>query len=592
MQPAPDRRWTWLLLAVTATAMAWAAFDLRRGMSAEPEFDALHVYLPLARKLLAAGLAFFATEDSIAVAPLSYIYMALFGAEARPIKLAAIASYALLIAIAARIGMLLHSPLAGMTAAGLLAVSPLLKPFAATALTEPPFLFFTGVWIWSLLEDRHRPRAAWLVLAGVALSLSILIRQTFLFFIPLALAVSAYGWMRQRRRGQSGWARRVFIAHALAAILPALVIAHNALVHKVPAVTLGSGTALYLGNHVVTGGQDPAFSGLLIDEGAVTEGKGHLNIAGDRILRETALVALRDQPLATLAALHLRKLGAFVFVSPAETTAAPQRLRAWRIALLVLAVYGLWHLAWGPRLLLAGIIGYQIALHMPVLYTHRYSVSAIDLPLALLAALGIARGLQAPRQGGIVAALAILGIAIGWLELRNSDPPAPRIDEAPHALVWTMQPTQLAQAPLEGLRRGAEGDLEVVRGGGHLEVAIRNAPLLHPWDNSVLSIEARARGECRALELRYRRDGEADYGHSQRRRLPADGEVRRIDLGAALTMGLNKEGVLRIAADCEPGTQLRIVRMRVTAPRYATYYRDRARGLTAVDPALVLPQRR
>ena len=120
------------------------------------------------------------------MAPFSYVYPALFGADAMRIKIANIVLFVLLILIVFRIGSLLHSRRAGLAAAVLLAASPTIKIFIPTALTEPPFIFLVGVWIWALCEGHRSGRTQWWIASGLALGLAILTRPTYLYFAPLA----------------------------------------------------------------------------------------------------------------------------------------------------------------------------------------------------------------------------------------------------------------------------------------------------------------------------------------------------------------------------------------------------------------------
>jgi hypothetical protein len=54
---------------VLAAAIGYALWKLAARFNPVPEFDALHTYLPLAKKLLASPAAFLASEQSLWVAP-------------------------------------------------------------------------------------------------------------------------------------------------------------------------------------------------------------------------------------------------------------------------------------------------------------------------------------------------------------------------------------------------------------------------------------------------------------------------------------------------------------------------------------------
>ena len=110
------------------------------------DFDAIHLYTPLARRWLAEGWPFLLAQESLQAPPFSWLYPALFGADITSIKIANVVLSCLLLAAVFRAAMLCHSLAAGILAAFAFALSPLLRPFLGTANTEPVFLFLMGVW--------------------------------------------------------------------------------------------------------------------------------------------------------------------------------------------------------------------------------------------------------------------------------------------------------------------------------------------------------------------------------------------------------------------------------------------------------------
>lgn len=548
-----------------AAAVAYALWKLVARLGPEPEFDAKHTYIPFAQKLLADPLAFLASEQSMWVGPFAYFYPALFGAEPMRIKVANVVLFVVLIFVVFRIGSLLHSRAAGIACALLLAASPALKIFFPTALTEPPFLFLTGIWIWALCEGHRSGQGRWWVLSGLALGLAILTRPTYLYFAPLAIAAGVFVWWRSRWTLPHRDARGIAVAHAVALAIVALVILRNALLFGYPSVATGAGAALFLGSNPMTDGYDAAYMGLLLDDGAVHGGKGHLTIEGDRLLRGVAATALADLPLADIASMYATKLGAFLFVTQAETLGVPEILRAWRIALLVLGIYGLFHIRVPAlRLLLAGALAYQVAVHVPALYTYRYSVDALDVPLTIAAGVGIAHaiGEQRRRLAALAAAL-VAAVALGWAAGHFMDPASPHIDRVPHARFW----------------KGSYNPPLLARAGEPLDIEVKDAPGLHPWDNSVLDVfAAPTGGACRSFAASYRRRGEAQFVGSVVRRLDAGPQPRLYSIGSRLPLELYAEGTLRITADCGAGGAMAIHGIRIATGRFATFYADRLMG--------------
>ncbi len=225
-RPANDPSRAAALLTV-GLGIGYAAWSLTKRLSPALEFDARHTYLPFARRLIESAPEFLRSEQSLYVAPFSYIYPALFGADPAAIKFANIALFLVLIGLTYRIGLQLHSRLAGVVAALLLAVSPSIKPFVPTVLTEPPFLFLTGTWLWAIAEGQVSRRRGWWVVAGVALGLAILTRPTYFLFAPVALVVSGAAWFVQRK-SDTGIARGLVLVHSIALALALLAIFRNA----------------------------------------------------------------------------------------------------------------------------------------------------------------------------------------------------------------------------------------------------------------------------------------------------------------------------------------------------------------------------
>jgi 4-amino-4-deoxy-L-arabinose transferase-like glycosyltransferase len=505
------------------------------------EFDAIMTYLPMARRLLADGLAYFANEQSIQMPPFAYTWPALFGAELGTVKLVNfIVSGATLLCVF-RTARLLHSEAAGLAAAALFVACPTTRQFLATALSEGPYFFLTAVWIWSLAEYLTGGRRAYLAVAAVALGLATLTRGSLFYLLPVLVVL--FAWKRERA---------ATVAHLVALALPVAFIVKNMALFSFPFFATGSGNALYLGLHPVTGGYDPLYFGLLFDTGSVTQNPSPLLLESERLMSGIARMMILDTPLPQLAAIYGQKLGAFVFVSNVASD-GDLSMRLWRIASLVLAAVGF--AAVGSTLLrwvLATTLAYLVAVHVPVLYEHRYSVGALDLWLALLAGVGVAELFQRRdrTQLGWVALATAAGFAVGlWAWFG----PEARIDvlRARNALVW---------------------EVRNVRGYGRMEIPVPQAPLFHPWSNFALVMDMAS--ACDTVRLSYKRDAEAAFSPVVVHRVQGDSKVRRYQFGATTPLGLHAAGRLRIEAPCA----MEIPRLAVYTPQAGTEMREKYLG--------------
>ncbi len=518
------------------------------------DFDAIHVYLPHARRLIAEGPAFFLAEESIQVPPFSYAWPALLGAELATVKGVNLALSGVVLVLVARTATLWHSRLAGVLAAFAFAATPLLKPFLATAITEPPYLFLMATWIWALSEWRLRGREGYLPIAGIALGLALLTRASLFYallaFLPFLLR-----------------SRPALFAHLLALAFPLAFIAKNALAFGFPFFTTGAGNALYLGTSPLFGGYDPWYVGLIYDVGAITGDQSHLTLKAEALLGGAARILLSELDPGYIATMYAKKLAAFLFVTNAESVGDVVWLRGWRIATLVLSLVGLAALRdrW-LRWVVAGVIVYQVAAHIPGLYSHRYSVGALDVWLATLAGVGLAALWQRGRwkERAAVAAVALAGITAGAHFASSAGKPEPDVLAAKNVLVWE--------------RRDEKLRFSEPRATLTLEVA--NAPDFSPWFNHVLLVDSTlTRGTpneaCGLARISYRRNSDGKPSAPLEWRFVPDGKRRVHQLGAEVPLRLGAEGRLAIDMNCAPGSTWEIHRIAVYSARGALALRER-----------------
>jgi len=379
------------------------------------------------------------------------------------------------------------------------------------------------------------------------------VRPAAMYFAPLALAVLA--WKRQ-------W--RLAALHGVACAVVGLWILRNALVFGFPAVAAGAGGALYFGVNPLLDGFDPPYYGMQFDSGIAQDSLNHLSIHGDRTLRAIGTLELLDTPLSIVIPMFAHKALAFVFVSAtADTWNNLPWVRAWRIAAVVFALIGV---AVQRRnavvALLGGLIAYMVVVHIPLLYSHRYSVGAIDFPLALLAALGIAETLRS--AGRTAAALVACALALGaGLVQANSLRGSPMPERVPTEAAWV-----------------GEVEREAVVGRGeHLDFDI--PPISRePWDMTILELdlafEPVAGVRCETMVVRYRKGDKASFDPWRAIRVAVkqgDG-MQRYDVGATVPLGLDRPGTIRIEPECSGTTRVAVGTAAVLLSRRERYYTE------------------
>ena len=550
-------------LIVGALALHWL-LQLAWLRSAYVTADARYLYLPGAARLLEAGWKFFLEPLSVQAPPVAFLWPAAFGADPARVQLANYLLSGATLLLAARAAWLMHSPLAGAAAALLVALSPLLRPWFTQPLTEAPFLFFSAAWWWGLCEFVHRGRRAALVAAVLALALAGLTRATFFAWMPVVVAFFAVLAWRGASDGRER-ARRIAIAHAAAMLLPVAFMAKNLAAFDFPFFATGGGAALYQGNNPLTGGYDANYVEIAHDVGAIARDQSHLTLEAERLLRGTARLMISEQPWDARFRLHAKKLAAFFLVTSAEPHA--RTLRGWRIALLVFGVAGLLAMR-DPRMraLFAALVACQVAVHVPVVYTYRYSVGALDLWLVIAAGIGMAALF---RRGRIVAAAAALALVAAGLVasayvLRVADPPAPDVLAAPRMRVVESSVPPRADA-----------------GSGVVEVELPASERFFAFNNHVVVLDVDAEPGCSRLTVSYRPAASDAFHAAAPRRLHAG--PNRIQVGW-VPLALSLPGRLRLAPECAAPARIAVRRVAVYAAIGSIDWRERLLGEKPLFP--------
>jgi hypothetical protein len=311
---------------------------------------------------------------------------------------------------------------------------------------------------------------------------------------------------------------------------------------------------------------------------------GRLSIAGDNFLKNVGLTMLAQREWADLVQAYFNKTMAFLFVTKAELTDSIFNIRSLRIAELVLSVVGLFTLR-PPlmRWLIGGALLYQIIVHIPVNYEHRYSVGALDLWLVVFSAAGLAHLISDRQPLKLVILLMLTGTAIGYGEWHriNSAPLMPNILAVPHDVIWKREGNDLAA--LQGVAIVSEGEGGYRLDGDYpaLYLPVRNVKELYYGANYVLSFTLSVQGagaekNCRG-QVFYKRLNDAAFSESRSifYRIPADGQPHSYHFGATLALGLNSEGDLRLSVYCPKGTVVRLEEVFISIPQVGSTYRQR-----------------
>ncbi|MET1080976.1 MAG: glycosyltransferase family 39 protein [Pseudomonas sp.] len=533
-------------------------------------------YLPLAERFLQDPVALFASPEVVVVAPGSFIYMALLGADAHRVAQFNLLLSCLVLLLFFDSARRLAGAAAAVAAAWLYAVSPLLPEVMLPPLSEPPFLFLITVWLWACVRIGERPGLRWPVaVGGVALLLATLTRATYVYWIGAALLICAV--LIWRCRGATRQiAQKLLIVHLVAACGVAAYIAHNQARFNLPMVATGSGAALYFGSNPIVAGYEPPYYGMLHDHWMVVDEQSHLTPDSNKRLTQVAKAILVGMPVPVLAQMYAQKVGALLFFSQATLERTVLNERAYRVLLLVLACIGFWA---GRMTLAVWLVGgafvYQLAVHVPALYNERYSIGALELPLTLLAALGLG-ALHASRHRwrscGLAALLIGLGIGVGALHQRYSRPLMPDMTHAPHSLALQPEARDLSVSGFAGDPLGTGGTF--VSSQGRLEW--RNLKVVMQGGTPVLRLDVdHLDSGCTYVRFEYQQpDGQLfshklQLNHLQGRQVLTFGTstISNLDPGG---------GTLALEFKCPKGSALKVQSLGVYFTAMGRVYRQKA----------------
>ena len=402
--------WLMALAAIAVVRMA-----RRMDHTAIP--DAVHRYFPYATRLMNEGLGFLLSPESAHVAPLGYLWPALFGNDVLTIRWVNACLFLVCLVLLWHICQRLCDTRAAVIATLLMVAHPPLYTLFPVELTEPLFMTGIFVWVFGLVGIAQQPDRRWryIAVAAVGLAITLLSRPVLQFtaLILMLLALMFGNWP-----GRLGSVKTITsvrrISHAIAlsiamAFVPAAAIAFkNGYLFGVWGIATGSGAALVLGLHPLSLGAEPSYLGLDYDVTALalmvpgTQGD-HLDPAADRMLKLVAMDFLRSMSPGEAVAFFSRKLWWWMFHHPAHGSA----LRSWRVFQWgVLALFAVASLskklqrdhvvraldsrpAESIIALLCIVVASLLAQFQIVLYNSRYSTGLLEPWLLILTGVGL-----------------------------------------------------------------------------------------------------------------------------------------------------------------------------------------------------------
>jgi hypothetical protein len=571
----------WFLLLAIVAYWWWRVLE-SPWYSPQPNFDALHTYLPMAKRFLLQPGAFLFDPERIAVAPGSYLYFALFGADPLLVLQGNLWLSTFTIVLLFDAVRRLGSWWGGLAAAALYVVSPVLLPIVIPHHSEVPYLFLMALWLWALIHLWTRPHGWSLVLVGAfAIAAATLTRAIHLYWIPAAVVGGVLGWWRSRTAGSTQSERyflRLAVMHLLALVPLLGYVALNNHTHHTSKFVTGSGAALYFGMNAAVGGEEPPYFGLLHMERAAYVGdQGHLMPEPDKQLMAVGKAIAFDMPKWDFFQLLQRKIGSNLFFSYTHL-GKKFTARFYRIVLVFFALLALvTHFREPIFQTLAVLLCYHLSVLSLLMYNQRYSVGSLELPLIVLAGVGIGTffGRQLSwRMRSSAMAVLVIALLVGAWQLRSAPPPMPDLSKVPHVDIGTLQPDdanvqRAAGSLFAGGAQAMSGGVRVRWERVHYR-AIAATPILR-----IPLIEGAP--ACRTLHLTY------EIGSSDVRRQAVS--LKRLTSPVELALGTlwigsltPQEGALTLDFECPEGTRLQLGQVRIQGITLGPHYLARVSG--------------
>ena len=352
--------------------------------------DAEQVYLPLARKLLQTGPSLFFEKASLATSPGTYIWPAIFHANPTSIRIASMILGIFILLFIYQIGKELHSQLAGLIASFLFAISPTLIVWIPSLLSEPTYIFFSIIFLWSLIKIAKGHK--WAVFtAALSLTISIFIRPVWLY--PAILFLAFFFLFARLLKNQKQVFNCFSIAFLLGLLLPLAFITRNQIQYKLPSISVGTGAVLLYGTNPFTGGFEPPLMnlsyGLGIQNNPELDGPQNFILRNQKLM-DVSKAQLKNMTLKEFTTFIVKKVSWFMFFTPLESSYKAAFLRAIEIAL------SLFTFIWGLKnrnyliILIASIVAIQIGQSTLALYNIRYSSGNLEPLIIILSAVGAA----------------------------------------------------------------------------------------------------------------------------------------------------------------------------------------------------------
>lgn len=440
--PSSSRsHWKWLLitaglLVVTnIVVLSWETRPWSRpdGYRTIRFPDEQNCYMKCANQAVEEGREFFKNEDVLRSPPVPWLWLWFWRRDVALARFANIALSLIGAFLVSRIVDERYGHRCGLLAFALCAGGYQVVYYSGTVLSEPLALFFACLFLWTVHRMAMTGKYRFAVMAGIACGFGAISRTSFQLFPFFYIAVS---WLLDRLAKQTGRTRRPAVPdrkHIMLLLTSYLVfvapwMVHNYIVFGVARIANGSGAVMYLGSDFRTNGDEPVFSGMQWQTGAVSRPYTHLQTRGDKLLMQAAVENIRRHPIAW-GALCVRKIWRTLIGGPmwhffgVDHYQASQRIHGrtvtalrfawWTVGGTFVTVFGLWGLVLLLREHRAiATAGLALILYFVALHAVTYAMPRFGLTFYPALALGCSVYLAAKRRRALTILLSVVCVVI------------------------------------------------------------------------------------------------------------------------------------------------------------------------------------
>ncbi len=174
--------------------------------------------------------------------------------------------------------------------------------YSSSLLTEPSYIFFLLSFLYFFLLDFNRGKFSVRSILAILFLVLAALTRSIAFLLPLYLLLIMFFYNFFYKRNDIVFERKNYWVLVVSLLFIMSFIVKNFVIHNLPNISTGSGTALWLGCRLDTEGDEPPYRGLPYGTKQIASGGDvtkmvrcvHLTIEGDRRLKDEGMKIIKN----------------------------------------------------------------------------------------------------------------------------------------------------------------------------------------------------------------------------------------------------------------------------------------------------------